>query len=1506
MTLSVDSILDQFRNQSDTTVVLGSSFEELAKIYFENDAQQQQSIDEVWHYEDWANARGRSGKDDGIDLVASLRNEDGFCAIQAKCYQEDHQLTASETSRFFSKATSNDFKRRILIDTTTREVSSWVQDCLNEKSPAGQRIGLKELRESSIDWNTVWQEEPKQRPKKTPRTHQLEALQAVKDGFESHDRGQLIMACGTGKTYTGLIVAEDLVGEGGSVLVLVPSLPLMSQTVREWANDANVSLRSYAVCSDRQVGRHRKSSVRKVDEDIVEINASDLVLPATTDAKTLAMSISEQSEECMTVVFATYQSLGVIEAAQRDHRLGTFNLILCDEAHRTTGQIKSDKESSNFVIVHDQKRIKGKRRLYMTATPRIYSESAHRKAEERGAVELASMADESRFGPLFFHRGFAWAIEEGLLTDYRVVVLAMSEEDISARLQRLLSQDNELTLPDATKMVGCYKALMKDSSKEETFAEDPNPCQRSLLFCNTIKRSKAMQSAFVDVVEDYRNWDTTPIKLMAGCSIEHVDGSTASKERERLLDWLDSDDEDSSGEGCRLLTNVRCLGEGVDVPALDAIVFYDARKSQIDVVQALGRVMRRSPGKKFGYVVLPIGVPAGKTPEEALSDNERYEVVWKTLNALRSHDETIEGMIAALQLGEDAGERLKIIYDRLGSAATVEQLSTKSKGGPPLPPPPPPPPPIEPVILPPDKQLTNAILPKLVEKCGVLNTWTDWAKDIAEIARHHVTRLKTISQLPEKRGIFEQFLNELRDDLNDSVTEEDAIEMLAQHLITKPVFDAMFGHDRFTSSNSVSQAMDKVVNSLESEHLEKERATLEGFYQSIRNRAAQVRTSHGKQELVRTLYEKFFQGAFGKLTERLGIVYTPVEVVDFILKSVDEILQDRFRKGIGSPEVNVLDPFTGTGTFITRLLDEETGLVSDDLLDEKYKEGIHANEIVPLAYYIAGVNIESVYHARRPDMDYIPFNRLCLADSFHSTEEQGGKLKELLPRNHYRLESQLKSPIEVIVANPPYSIGQKSGDDNAQNVHYQESDKRLVDTYVAKTDAGLVRSLYDTYIRAFRWASDRIKEHGVIGFVSNAGWLEIVGGNGIRKCFIEEFSDIYVLNLRGNQRTSGELSRREGGKIFGAGSRAPIAITILVKDPKYHGNGRIHYYDIGDYLTREEKLARLNELESIRGVNWEILEPDSYGDWINQRNTEFSHYIPVGDQEKSPMTNALFETYSFGCVSGRDVWIYNYSKRALRANIRKTIEFFNTERERFHKENPAGDPRNWARYNKRKINWTSEWLKDLKRNEDKVIDNSRFTIGMYRPFTKRNIYFDRHVITRIGKQTQFFPEKLAENRLICHVGKGAKTDFSCLMVDVVPDVNLISPTVCLPKFYSASHSSSENVNDLKYDTSTNDSGILSRDAISNSAMSYFQKHFPNKDITNEQIFYYTYGVFHSPQYCRLYQFNLSKELARVPIVDSYENFLEFSRIGKELGDLRGLSRWVRASGCAAFGGQHKP
>ena len=609
MASNLKKALEIIATTSDSDVAKGNAFEKLTKIFLENDPLQNQLYSQVWTYEDWAKERpGYSPTDIGIDLVAKIRDEDGFCAIQCKFYGEKNAITKADLDSFISASSSSDFTRLLLVDTSLVELGTHAESVIDNLDKEFLRLPFSDLDESRIDWLSYVQHgDVRLDRKKDPMDHQTQALQAAEDGLAQADRGKIIMACGTGKTYTSLIIAEKLAGEGKLVLYMVPSLALMSQTVRSWKNDCQKDFTAFSACSDQKVGQIDSKS------DQIQLKLSDLAFPATTKSDQIADNVAKADKSKMTVIFSTYQSLEVISRAQHQYGLPEFDLILCDEAHRTTGATLVDADESNFVKIHDNQHVAGKKRLYMTATPRVYGEQAKTKASEH-EVALASMDDEEMFGPTFFYRGFGWAVENNLLTDYKVVVLAVDEGKVSQNAQQSLARGSELKLDDATKIIGCYKALAKHGMYEDPNLPniDASPMRRALAFCQSIKLSKIFEEEFSNIVEEYLEneelEDLEDSSTDLSVNIQHVDGTFNAKQREHCLSWLKDDVEENN---CRILTNARCLSEGVDVPSLDAIMFLHPRKSQIDVVQSVGRVMRKDPDgvKKMGYVILPIAIP---------------------------------------------------------------------------------------------------------------------------------------------------------------------------------------------------------------------------------------------------------------------------------------------------------------------------------------------------------------------------------------------------------------------------------------------------------------------------------------------------------------------------------------------------------------------------------------------------------------------------------------------------------------------------------------------------------------------------------------------------------------------------------------------------------------------------------------------------------------------------------------------------------------------------------
>jgi predicted helicase len=1502
---ALDQLLQLYRNAAVTEREKGTYFERLAAAYLTVDPIQAKEFSQVWAWADWAKEQGLSAKDTGIDLVAKLRNDVGFAAIQAKFYPADAIIKKQDIDSFISASGKDPFVRRLIIDTTTTAWSGNAELMIKGQTIPVTRIGLPDLRASPIDWAAFGVSSvPQLSPKKELRQHQLEALEAAREGLAQADRGKLIMACGTGKTFTSLRIAEDLAGPGKLVLFMVPSLALMAQTIREWVNDANVPIRAFSVCSDSQVGKRK-------GDDVAEMEIHDLALPATTDAAKLVAGVGKAKPDEMTVIFSTYQSIGAITDAQ-SKGLQEFDLVVCDEAHRTTGVTLADEGDSNFVRIHSDEYVRARKRLYMTATPRVFGDAARSKADDFGA-ELSSMDDATKFGETLFHRGFGWAVQNDLLTDYKVIVLAMDEALVSASVQKRLSDGaSELVLDDATKIIGCYKALLKQDLQQD-LGFDPSPMRRALAFCRSIDASKLVRDEFSAVVEEYNSSLEWPEEAYRPPDLEvdvrHVDGTFNARSRGELLEWLKQGGEANS---CRVLTNARCLSEGVDVPSLDAIMFLHPRKSLIDVVQSVGRVMRKSPGKKMGYVILPVGIPAGKSAEEALKDNEKYRVVWQILNALRAHDDRFDSTINKASLGQDISDRIQIIgidadAELAAITHTVNDLPSRQK--------------TERMGLG-DKaadegdyvestpltsaqlqlgfeldEFTRAIMARIVKKCGTRDYWEDWATNIAEIAQAHITRIQSIIEQPgtDARSAFERFLSELRDDLNDTITERDAIEMLAQHLITRPVFETLFEGHKFTEENPVSRAIQEILGVLTETHIDRESRDLEKFYDSVRFRAQGLTDPTAKQKLVVELYDKFFRRAFPRTTEKLGIVYTPVEVVDFIIHSVNEALQSEFGQTLGSPGVHIMDPFTGTGTFITRLL--QSGLIKREEMEHKFRHEIHANEIVLLAYYIAAINIEATYHGIMGG-DYVPFEGMCLTDTFQLYEQDKDLISDLMQDNSARRTRQKELDIRVIVGNPPYSVGQKSENDNADNVSYPKLDGRIRQTYAAKSKATLARGLYDSYIRAIRWGSDRLGDAGVLAYVSNAGWLDANTADGLRKCLADEFSNIYVFHLRGNARTAGELRRREKDNVFGLGTRTPVAITLLIKNPKAAKHGQIHFHDIGDYLSREEKLSKISHFGSIGGITqangWQSISPDDHGDWLSKRDGSFDKFIAVGDKKGAGAK--IFENFSQGVLTARDAWTYNASKHALGASMGGMISFYNAELERFNSSVPESDRRergavvdSFINTDSSKISWSRALKADLAKAKSFDFDESAITASLYRPFTRQWLYYSRTFNEMVYQMPRIFPmgKVGVENRVIQFSGAAAR-DFSALMSSYLPSFDTIEKGQCLPRYvYEVAigvHGNDEDQADLLADQ--NSSGELKRrDAISDEGLAYFQAAYPGEDISKDDLFHYVYGLLHSEDYRDRYADNLSKQLPRIPTVKSAADFWAFVEAGRVLGDM---------------------
>ncbi|HIV55584.1 MAG TPA: DEAD/DEAH box helicase family protein [Candidatus Anaerobiospirillum stercoravium] len=1325
------------------------------------------------------------------------------------------------------------------------------------------------------------------------------------------------MACGTGKTFTSLNIAERQTNNRGFILFLMPSLALLSQTLYEWKRQASAAMTAFAVCSDSKVGKSGDE-----DDFASYLRPSDLNFPATTDAQSLAQAVNAALERKgpdsgLTVIFSTYQSLDVIHQAQVDYGLPALDLIICDEAHRTVkGYQKSDvSDESNFSLIHHDDYIKGSKRLYMTATPKIYGEAA-KQQESDGEAILYSMDDEKVFGPVLHIFNFNQAVDKKCLVDYKVIIL-VGDKSLLPTDESLL----DFSQNQAAKVVGTWKALNK-YGVSDLLSGDEQPMRRAVGFAQIIDSkgkydkagSKQFTKYFQTVIERYRahiaELSLTDPEGRASeefaylsehnlvCDCEHIDGSMDAIKKGQLLDWLRAEPEDNH---CKLLFNVRCLSEGVDVPALDAVVFLSPRKSQVDVVQTVGRVMRTAPGKKRGYVIIPVVTNDLEHPESIFDKNQSFEVVWQVLNALKSinpDDVLFDGRLNSIH------ERIEVICvqkDKIKGKASTNSGPRLSK-----------PKNSKPsdddqeigrqgTLFDVDRaiEIEETIKAALIKKLGNRKEWQDWAEDVAGICTEQVKQIKQLLETkadPEFKAAFAQQCLDLNDSIGQHLAQDEIIEMLAQHIVVKPVLDELFRGFPFTEHNPIARGLTNMLELLDSEGLAKTNFELRAFYDSVGIRMKGVETIEARQTVIVDLFDRFFKVAFPKQQEKLGIVYTPIEVVDFINHSVNDILKQEFGVSLGSAGVHIMDPFTGTGTFITRMM-QSPELIAPNELEHKYRSELHAQEILPLAYYVAAINIESVYHSiMGKDAKHYERNRVViLTDTFAEVEDKANQVKGSFGENSQLRDAVRALPLEVIVGNPPYSVGQTSANDDNQNASYPELEKRIADTYVASGEKVNMKSLYDSYIKAFRWASDRLGEQGVIAFVSNAGWLDGAAANGMRRCLQQEFSSVYVYHLKGNARSSGEQRRKEGGNVFSEGSRAPIAITVLVKNPQAQEQGKIYFAAVGDYLTREEKLGQLKELGSVLNAPLTEITQDAHGDWLNQRRDDFSHFITVDGKKTDGL--AIFDSYSLGVATNRDSWVFNASKDTLKRNFTGCIAFYNKQVEELKTSGPASFVRN---NDDTKIKWTRALNNQLQKGRTLPAFNEQTTIGaLYRPFFKQWLYNDKVWIEVPGQMPQLFPFNGAKNLVIGTACAGA-TSFSCLMSSFLADLHVLeSGTQCFPRYLyrkvgevASASAAGGLMAGLEEPESAATSGVVVNgyeriDAIRPEAVEHFKNAYPEEaaSIDVDAVFYYIYGILHSPDYRATYANNLQKELPRIPRVATYAEFKAFEDAGRALSQL---------------------
>ena len=874
-------------------------------------------------------------------------------------------------------------------------------------------------------------------------------------------------------------------------------------------------------------------------------------------------------------------------------------------------------------------------------------------------------------------------------------------------------------------------------------------------------------------------------------------------QRAQVLGWLRGGD---SAGGCRIVTNAKCLTEGVDVPALDAVLFLEPKRSQIDVVQAVGRVMRRSPGKACGYVVLPVVVPAGmRLDDDKVLSGSDFKVVWSVLKALRSHDERLDVAINTADLTGKPPVRILTagVCDQCGEAGCEGECKVADETR---------------IGVQGRLPLHDAVASKLVEQCGDRQYWHRWGAEVARITGAIAQRAQSALRAnPRLLEGFEVFEADMAATVGRPLPRNDLVAMLAQHVVTIPVFDALFSDSGFADRNPISKALNELLGTFKAQEvlLADETRGLERFYASVADRLSGAADSDTRIKVMLEVYEQFFASAMPDETKRLGIVYTPVELVDFMLRSADAVARAEFGRSLSDSGVNILDPFTGTGTFINRLLSQRGSsgehLIRDGDLDRKFRGAasgfsapaapeIHANEFVLLAYYLAALKIEEGYRERTGH--YEPFEGIVLTDTFHLSGDGRLPGTGAIADNSTRAKAQNEQAIQVIVANPPWSAGQKSAGDDNPNVAYPHIEQRVRDTYGSRhrqvTGRGAGKSAGNLYVQAIRWASDRLSgpdgdatRPGIVAFIHPNSLANAPSLAGMRAALRDEFTGIHVVNLLGDAMKSDEERAREGQVIFGieireksevrkgTGSRNGVQITVLVRNPAKNLDepAVLRYAEVPEYSTLAQKFAWLAELGDVTGDRFETVEVNDAHDWVNITDGSFEQLVPVCELGRDRSGETIANDNALGIATNCDVYVYSYSREDLGLRIRRLIDAYTDALELVE----AGCTVDECTGNDEldRIKWTGTLKQSLRRREEIVFDESRIREVLYRPFTKLWLYEDDRILSSIKTISAMFPKESEtdeDSHTHTHTlvsSPSNRTRFSVLATAAILDLNTL-------------------------------------------------------------------------------------------------------------------------------------
>lgn len=1065
----------------------GSIFEKLSKHLLE-EKDTANIYKNIIFWNDWSK---KDGNDSGIDIIIETNN-DQYIAVQCKFY-EASKIDLNDLSTYFSKLQSGvgdiKFSKGIIIITNDLTQKARKEIAQISRNIPIELITLEDFINSNIDWEKFDPINSIVLPisnKKKPREHQIQAINKTKEYFanQQNKRGKLIMACGTGKTFTSLKIIETLTPKDSVILFLAPSISLVGQTFREYRKEKTDNFIACIVCSDSKAGKNNNE-----EENLLELPLS----PSTKAQNILEAYKMAKKNNVRFIIFSTYQSIQKIIEAQRLNFIGEIDLMICDEAHRSAGNLYSSNEKdriNDYTKCHNDDFIKAKKRIYMSATPKIYPKSQQSKALENNN-EVFSMDDEEIFGNEIYNINFRQAVEQDLLTDYKVIILAIKQDGIAdiankaiAKIKSEIKGDKLIDLEFVCKIIGTHKGLARNDlvtldengNIDNDFIEemDKNRSKSVINFCRSIKASENIKKSFNIIMGCYSELEKRSFADI-DIHIDHIDGKMDAATRLQKLNTLASPKINT----CNILSNAKCLSEGIDVPTLDSVVFFDGRSSMVDIIQSVGRVMRKAPNKNTGYIILPLAISESELSNLDLAIKDtKFDSIWNILKALRSHDdslvdekvfkEKIKIVVADFKDKDKNPSNKSISFETLAlnTSNNDEGYTTEEIDNDLL---------FDTFTL---NQLANTMYNAIPTKLGDTGYWKSFNQKTAKIVERLNVRLNAIFvEYPE---ILSTFIQSLQKNIHPNITENDAIDMICSHIITKPIFDVLFEND---INNPIKNALDAVSNELNKVGLDNEETkSLNALYDNIKYNAKLAKSEKSKQELIKNLYNTFFTTAFSKQAKKLGIVYTPIEAIDFILHSINDLLKKHFNTDFNDEMIKVFDPFTGTGSFITRLLSKENNLIKDENLKNIYSKCILAQDIVLLAYYIALTNITKTAQSRIDSID--EFKNIALGDSLNYLEDENTKsidtlkyaeLHENLAKNQEIKNLIEREHIRVIMGNPPYSSGQESQNDNNANIPHPNLEKRIREAYgkeASGNNSG--KNNRDTLIQALRMASDRI------------------------------------------------------------------------------------------------------------------------------------------------------------------------------------------------------------------------------------------------------------------------------------------------------------------------------------------------------------------------------------------------------------------------------------------------